>query len=116
MPPFRTAFTLALAAFALPGAVVAQTPMAAPLNPGRPPYVQPPYTPKPARPTPPGHRPPGYRPGTNGRYPVLIDGSVVNRYLATPSPKPTPTHKPAAHKPANGQDQFETHSSTDANE
>lgn len=119
MHPLRSAFTLALAALALPAAVLAQTPIAAPLYPTRPQYVRPPYMLRPERPTlrrqPPPHHRPGYRPGANGPYQVYIDGSVVNRYLATPNPKPTPTHTPS-HRPNNGQDQFETLSSTDANE
>jgi hypothetical protein len=121
MRPLRTAFTLMFAALALPTALLAQSPVAVPLNPGRPTYIRPPYTPRPVRPTPPGYRPPGYRPGNNGHYPLIIpliiDGSVVNRYLATPgpTPRPKPAHKPT-HRPNNGQDQFETHSSTDANE
>jgi hypothetical protein len=45
-------------------------------------------------------------------YPVVIDGSVLNRYLATPTP--APKHTPAAHHTNNGQDVFETHSTDDA--
>jgi hypothetical protein len=109
-----------IAALAIPAALLADdTPMAAPLQPGRPPYIRPPYTPKPARPVPrPTYRP-GYRPGyNNGRYPVIIDGSIVNRYLGTPAPAATPTKrpKPKYTKRPDGEDQFETHSSTDANE
>jgi hypothetical protein len=55
--------------------------------------------------------------GQNGNrnavsYPVVIDGSVLNRYLATPTP--APKHTPAAHHTNNGQDVFETHSTDDA--
>jgi hypothetical protein len=49
-------------------------------------------------------------PYANG-YPLLIDGSVINRVLATPSPKPK--HTPAA-RTSNGEQVFETHSTDDA--
>jgi hypothetical protein len=45
-------------------------------------------------------------------YPVVIDGSLVNRYLATSTPKPK--HTPPVHNANNGQDVFETHSTDDA--
>ena len=48
---------------------------------------------------------------SNAAYPVVIDGSLVNRYLATPTP--APKHTPAPHS-RNGQDVFETHSTDDA--
>ena len=59
--------------------------------------------------------PPGamHRPNRNqngAMYPVVIDGSVLNRYLTTPAPKHT--HPP--HHMNNGQDVFETHSTNDA--
>jgi len=54
--------------------------------------------------SPDANRPNGNRNGT--MYPVVIDGSVVNRYLATPTP--APKHTPAAHHTNNGQDVFET--------
>jgi hypothetical protein len=43
-------------------------------------------------------------------YPVVIDGSALNRYLATPAPK----HTQIPHHTNNGQDVFETHSTNDA--
>jgi hypothetical protein len=52
-------------------------------------------------------------PGASGAYrgyPLLIDGSIVNRVLATPSPKPKRTPKP---QPKFGEQTFETHSTTD---
>ncbi len=48
----------------------------------------------------------------NGQYQVLIDSSVVNRYLATPTP--APKHQPTPRPKSNGEDVFETHSSDDA--
>ena len=45
-------------------------------------------------------------------YPVVIDGSFINRNLATPTPAPKRTQAP--HHTNNGQDVFETHSSDDA--
>jgi hypothetical protein len=55
------------------------------------------------------HRPYPYR--HNG-YPVVIDSTVMNRFLATPTP--APKHTPAARPKTNGQDVFETHSTDDA--
>jgi hypothetical protein len=55
-----------------------------------------------------------YRPHdrNNARYPVIIDGSVVDRYLVTPAP---PAKRTATPRPKNnGQDVFETHASDDA--
>jgi hypothetical protein len=108
---------LALALAALPAALLAQdAPVSVPIKqPARPTYIRPPYTPRPVRPTPPGHRPPGYRPGSNNRYPIVI----VAPPDAYATPYAAPTKKPATTKPPkmkNGQDTFETHSSTDANE
>ena len=71
------------------------------------------------RPIPPNHRPHpmptgAHRPNQHrpNQYPVLIDSSVMNRYLATPAPGPkrTATPRPNNH----GQDVFETHSTDDA--
>jgi hypothetical protein len=56
------------------------------------------------------HYPNGNRNGNS--YPVVIDGSVLNRYLATSTPKPK--HTPAMHHTSDGQDVFETHSTDDA--
>jgi hypothetical protein len=56
------------------------------------------------------HHSNGNRYGTS--YPIVIDGSVLNRYLATPTP--APKHTPATHHTNNGQDVFETHSTDDA--
>ncbi len=48
----------------------------------------------------------------NRSYPILIDGSLLNRYVvaATPAPK----HTQIPHHTNNGQDVFETHSTNDA--
>jgi hypothetical protein len=71
------------------------------------------------RPIPPVKRPApkytgGYRSNQHGTtgYPIVIDGSVMNRFLATPTPAPKRT--PAARPQNNGQDVFETHSTDDA--
>jgi hypothetical protein len=104
--PLRTVLAVAVAVCALPAALGAQeTPISAPIQPARPAYIRPPYTPKPAKPGKPSKPNAGMH-----RYPILIDGSIVNRYLATPgpTPKPAPTHKPTP-RPANAPDQFGTH-------
>jgi len=101
------AFHAAGAAFAL-----FLAPAALPAQPGAPtiPQVKRPH------PAPGGafrHRP--HRPHRHRTtaYPVIIDGSAFVRYLATPTP--VPKHKPTP-RPTNGQDVFETHSTSDANE
>jgi hypothetical protein len=104
----------ALALFAAPVALSAQPFTQQPLPPphGHP---VPPVKPHPFptggshRPMPPYHGN-GNRNGTT--YPIVIDGSIVNRYLATPTP--APKHTQAAHHTNNGQDVFETHSTDDA--
>jgi hypothetical protein len=79
---------------------------------------QPPQPPN-VRTIPPFKRP---HPAATGRNPhrphrpnvspvVVIDGSFVDRYLATPGPKSKRTPVPRAN---NGQDVFETHSTDDA--
>ena len=55
---------------------------------------------------------PNHGTGNGNRYPVLIDSSVVDRYLATPTP--APKRKPTPRPKSNGEDVFETHSSDDA--
>jgi hypothetical protein len=45
-------------------------------------------------------------------YPILVDGSLLNRYVAAPTPAPKHTQTPR--HTANGEDIFETHSSDDA--
>jgi hypothetical protein len=92
----------ALLLLAAPSALLAQS------TPAQPPNVRPI---PPVRPHP--HPSGGYRPRPNrpNQYPVVIDGSVINRFLATPSP--APKHKPTPHPHNNGQDVFETHSTTD---
>jgi len=102
MRALRAAFA-ACVLITAPSALLAQT--AAP----QPPFIRPiPPNTRP-RPLPSGAvRPHPYR--RNG-YPVVIDGSVIDRYLATPTP--APKHKPTPHPKSNGQDVFETHSTTD---
>ena len=46
-------------------------------------------------------------------YPVVIDASVINRFLATPTPGPKRTPA-AAQRPKYGEQTFETHSTDDA--
>jgi hypothetical protein len=98
--PLRVAFA-AGALFVAPVALLAQssTPNVRPIPPVRHPH-----------PIPTGAHRPNHRP--NNQYPVVIDGSVMDRYLAspTPAPKHTPTPRPNNH----GQDVFETHSTDDA--
>ena len=90
----------ALAACALAAVPVALTAQQTPPNV----HPNPPVThPHPAHP----------HPGASGAYrgyPLLIDGNIVNRVLATPSPKPKRTHAP---RPQFGEQTFETHSTTD---
>jgi hypothetical protein len=57
------------------------------------------------------HHPPHRR--RPGSYPVVIDGSAFVPHFATPAP--APKHQPTP-RPSNGQDVFETHSTSDANE
>jgi hypothetical protein len=45
-------------------------------------------------------------------YPVVIDGSYLNRYVVAPAPSPKHTQTPR--HTASGEDIFETHSSDDA--
>jgi hypothetical protein len=106
MRPLGTAFALILAALAVPTASLAQsahdTPFVQPVRPIRPPVRRRP----PVKP-----RPPVHGPGQNSRYTIVIDGSVVDRYLATPAPRPSPkpTRKPTP-RPKGAPDVFETHS------
>ncbi|GEM_PF-3427396 len=103
----------ACALFAAPVALSAQQFTQQPLPPNVrtiPPVKRPHPVPTGAMHRPMPNRPNGNRNGT--MYPVVIDGSVVNRYLATPTP--APKHTPAAHHTNNGQDVFETHSTDDA--
>jgi hypothetical protein len=101
---------VAAATLALSPAGVAQQPMTSPL-PVRPttrPYPRPSYRPN-------RHRPgqTGYSYGNgNGNGGVLIDGSVINRYLRTPAPVPAPKHK-ATPRPKGAPDVFEEHSTED---
>jgi hypothetical protein len=110
MRAMRAAFA-ALALSVVPVALSAQTagtqfhqPAPMPGHP-QPPAVhpQPPVRPHP--------RPPSSRNRNN--FPIVIDGSVVDRYLATPAPAPNHTAKakPAVHP--FGQQVFETHSTSD---
>jgi hypothetical protein len=104
--PLRPALILACAALAVPSALLAQQPITThlPVHPSPvPPHARPTYRP--------GHGANPYRYGTAG---ILIDGSVVNRYLMTPAPHPTPARKPTP-RPKGAPDVFEEHSSTDAN-
>ena len=91
---------VACALAAVPAALTAQQTQTPNVHP------HPPVT----RPQHPVHPHPGAS-GAYGNYPLLIDGNVVNRFLATPSPKPKRT--PAA-KPQFGEQTFETHSTNDA--
>jgi hypothetical protein len=109
----------------LPAALAACALFAAPVVLSAQPFTQQPLPPN-VRPLPPDkrphpmptggtyhpmpHHPNGNRNGTT--YPVVIDGSVLNRYLATPTP--VPKHTQAPHHTNNGQDVFETHSTDDA--
>jgi hypothetical protein len=100
--------------FATPAPLLAQQPAALPIG-AQPPVVQPlpparPHPPRPA-PTRPNNR---HRPTTP--YPVIIDSSVVNRFLGPPAYyAPAPVHKatPRPKVAPNGQDVFETHSTED---
>ena len=108
MRPLGTALVLTIAALTIPSALFAQSapahdvPFAHPVRPASP---RPPMRP----------RPPSHRPGhTNNRYPIVIDGSVVDRYLATPVPHvpaPVPAHKPTP-RPPGAPDVFEQHSTS----
>jgi hypothetical protein len=90
---------------AAPSALLAQS------SPPQPPNVRPIPPHVLPHPMPTGaHRPNNQR--RFNQYGVLIDGSVIDRYLATPTPAPKHTH--AARPKSNGQDVFETHSSDDA--
>ena len=92
---------------AAPTALLAQS------VPPQPPNVQPTPPVKRPHPVPTGafsHRPNQHGPNSRS-YPVVIDGSLINRYLATPTPAPKRTPAP---RPGNGQDVFETHSTDDA--
>ena len=103
MRPLGAALAVAFAARVVPSALPAQQPITTqlPVRPASPaPHARPTYRP--------GHRPNRYRYG-NGV--VLIDGSVINRYLTQPAP---PAHKPAP-RPKSAPDVFEEHASTDAN-
>jgi hypothetical protein len=105
--PLRIALA-ACVLFVAPAALLAQP---VPPQPPQPPNVRPipPVRPVRPRPIPTGaHRPNPNR--SSAAYPVFVDGSVMNRYLATPAPKPT--RKPTP-RPKNGQDVFETHSTDD---
>ena len=111
MRPLRVAFA-ACVLIATPVTLLAQTALQ-PIPP-QPPVVKPlpPVRPRPPHPAPTRPRPNNrYRPTT--AYPVIIDSTVINRFLGTPSP--TPLHKatPRPKPPANGQDVFETHSTED---
>jgi hypothetical protein len=109
MRPLRVAFA-ACVLFAAPAALLAQT--AQQPAPSQHPVVQPIPGTRP-RPTPTRPRPNNRLRQSTG-YPVIIDSSVVNRFLGTPSP--TPQHKPTPKpRPTNyhGQDVFETHSTED---
>ena len=109
MLPLRVAIAVCVI-FAAPSALLAQTTQST--------TQQAPHV----RPIPPAKRPhPGptgasrYRPSHPRRsnaYPVVIDGSFFNRYLATPTP--APKRKPTPRPKNNGQDVFETHSTDDA--
>jgi hypothetical protein len=89
---------------AAPSALLAQS------TPPQPPNVRPIPPVRRPHPMPTGaHQPNQHR---SNQYPVVIDSSVMNRYLATPTPGPkrTATPRPNYH----GQDVFETHSTDDA--
>jgi len=105
MHPLRVALA-ACALFAAPAALLAQQGQPGTQSPNA--VSNPPV--RPPHPRPSGgfaHRP--NQRYANG-YPIVIDGSVINRLLATPTPAPKHTH--AAH-PNNGEQVFETHSTTD---
>ena len=103
----------ALAACALaaaPAALAAQQTQPPPVHP-HPPITHPVHP----HPTPSGAYA-NHNHGRNGNpygagYPLVIDGSALNRILATPSPKPK--HTPAAALTAHGEQVFETHSTDD---
>ena len=105
MRPLGTALALTLAALTIPSALFAQSqePDAPPMR-RRPPVL-------PRRPAAP--RPPAQRPPQDERYRITIDGSVIDRYLATPVPKhvPKPKRKPTP-RPKGAPDVFETHSTS----
>lgn len=102
------ALTLNLAALTVPSALLAQSPA-----PARDvPFVHPVRPIYPIRPRPPAYpRPPRHRQDDDNRYRFVIDGSVVDRYLATPTQKrpPRPRQKPTP-RPIGALDVFETHS------
>ena len=98
MHPARIAFA-ACGLFAAPVALLAQS---------TPPNVRPIPVVTGPHPFPSG----GHSQHRSNRYPIVIDGSVLNRYLATPTP--APKHTPAHHQKSNGEDVFETHSTDDA--
>jgi hypothetical protein len=101
---------IALAAcvlFATPAIVAQPIPPQGPASPHVrtiPPFKRPHPPARPRAPHRPVHR-------QNPVYPVVIDGSLVDRYLATPTPAPKRTAPPRS---KNGQDVFETHSTGDA--
>jgi len=115
--PLRAALALVVLA-GPPAVILAQAPQQVPLPPPSahrsPPYKRPHAVPTGShmrRPNP--NHATGYGTGSgNNQYQVLIDSSVVNRYLATPTP--APKHKPTPRPKSNGEDVFETHSSDDA--
>jgi hypothetical protein len=106
MRPLRVAFA-ACVLFAAPAALLAQ-PAQQPA-PSQHPVVQPIPGIRP-RPTPARPRP-NNRHRQSTAYPIVIDSSVVNRFL--PPPTPAPQRKPTPRPPKNGQDVFETHSTED---
>jgi hypothetical protein len=100
---------LALAAcvlFSAPALVAEPIPPQAPASPHVrtiPPFKRPHPVTRPRAPHRPAHR--------QNVYPVVIDGTLVDRYLATPAPASRRTAPPPS---KNGQDVFETHSTDDA--
>jgi hypothetical protein len=104
--PLRIAFAACMLC-AAPSALLAQS------APQLPPHV---------RPIPPNHRPHpiptgghAHRPNQRrpyNQYPVVIDSSLMDRYL--PGPTPAAKRTPAPRVNSDGQDVFETHSTDDA--
>ena len=112
---------LAAIVLALPGVASAQdtVQLAVPFHQRTLPHdVRPSGSPRPVRPQPrPSNRPGNQRNRRGNAYPVIIDGSVIDRYAPAAAPVPVATKKPI-HKPTprpkDAPDQFESHSSTDA--
>jgi hypothetical protein len=109
--PLRVAIACVL--FAAPTSLLAQQPAALPISPQNP-VVRPlpPVRPRPPHPTPTRPRPSNRYHGSGG-YPVIIDSSVINRFLGPPQYAPLYKATPRPKVAPNGQDVFETHSTED---